>query len=155
MLTIFGNGKGNRFCDGMARRDFLKIGGLALGGLSLPEILRAESRSGVRGSQKAIIMVFLPGGPPHQDMFDLKMDAPSEIRGEFKPIKTNVPGIEICEHMPRLAKMMDRLVVIRSIVGATGDHYSFQCLTGRSHKQQPQGGWPSIGAVLSKLNGPA
>jgi hypothetical protein len=155
MLTIFGNGKGNRFCDGYSRRDFLKIGGLALGGLSLPEILRAESRAGIRGSQKAIIMVFLPGGPPHQDMFDLKVDAPSEIRGEFKPIKTNVPGIEICEHMPRLAGMMDRLVLIRSMVGATGDHYSFQCLTGRSHKGQPQGGWPALGAVLSKLKGPA
>jgi len=155
MLTIFGNGKGNRFCDGFSRRDFLKIGGLALGGLSLPEILRAESRSGIRGSQKAIIMVFLPGGPPHQDMFDLKPDAPSEIRGEFKPIKTNVPGIEICEHMPRLAGMMDRLAIIRSIVGATGDHYSFQCYTGRSHRQQPQGGWPALGSVLSKLHGPA
>src|SRR5438093_1771806 len=123
MLTILG--QENRFCDGLSRRNFLKIGGLALGGLSMPEILRAESRKGLGGSQKAIIMVFLPGGPPHQDMFDLKPDAPSEIRGEFKPIPTNVAGIEICEHFPRLARMMDKLVVLRTMVGATGDHYSF------------------------------
>src|SRR5205823_6859794 len=101
MLTI--QGGGGRFCDGISRREFLKIGGLALGGLSLTDILAAEARAGIRSSHKAIIMVFLPGGPPHQDMFDLKMDAPSEIRGEFKPIKTKVPGIEICELMPRIA----------------------------------------------------
>src|SRR5215813_13990098 len=100
MLTIQGGGQ--RFCDGLSRREFLKIGGLALGGLSLTDILAAEARAGIRSSHKAIIMVFLPGGPPHQDMFDLKMDAPAEIRGEFKPIKTKVPGIEICELMPRL-----------------------------------------------------
>ena len=100
-------------------------------------------------------MIFLPGGPPHQDFLDLKPDAPAEIRGEFSPIKTNVPGIEICELMPRLAAMMDKLVAIRSIVGATGDHYAFQCMTGRTHRQQPPGGWPSMGSVLSKLKGPA
>lgn len=152
MLTILG--EHNRFCDGLSRRTFLKVGGLALGGLSLPQILRAEKESGVGRSHKAIIMVFLPGGPPHQDMWDLKTDAPSDIRGEFKPIKTNVPGIEICEHFPRLAGMMDKLVPIRTIVGATGDHYSFQCYTGRTHQRQPQGGWPSMGSVLSKLEGP-
>jgi hypothetical protein len=152
MLTIPGGE--NRFCDGMTRRNFLQIGGLALGGLSLPEILRAEARSGIRNSHKAIIMVFLPGGPPHQDMFDLKPEAPSEIRGEFKPIATSVPGIEICEHFPRMAARMDRFAVIRSMVGATGDHYSFQCMTGRSHRGQPQGGWPCMGSVLSKLKGP-
>src|SRR5215510_11566761 len=141
MLTIFGDGRGNRFCDGFSRRDFLRIGGLALGGLSLPEILRAESRAGIRGSQKAIIMVFLPGGPPHQDMFDLKVDAPSEIRGEFKPIKTNVPGIEICEHMPLMAKMADKLTFIRSVVGALDEHSDFQCMTGHLSRNQPPGGW--------------
>src|SRR5436305_14540960 len=100
MLTI--RGGSSKFCDGVSRREFLKIGGLALGGLSLTDILAAEAQAGIRSSHKAIIMVFLPGGPPHQDMFDLKPDAPSEIRGEFKPIKTNVPGIQIVEHVPRL-----------------------------------------------------
>ncbi len=78
-------------------------------GLSLPQLLRAEAQSGTRRSHKAVIMIFLPGGPSHQDMFDLKMDAPSEIRGEFKPIPTNVPGIQISEHLPQLAQMMDKL----------------------------------------------
>ena len=91
MLNIYGP-KTGRFCDGVSRRDFLRIGGLALGGLSLPQILRAEAASGVKKSHKAVIMIFLPGGPSHQDIFDLKMDAPSEIRGEFKPITTNVAG---------------------------------------------------------------
>jgi len=143
-----------RFCDGISRRNFLKIGALGLGGLTLPQLLQAEAQSGIRLSHKAVIMIFLPGGPSHQDMFDLKMDAPSEIRGEFKPIKTNVPGIQICEHLPLLAGMMDKLALIRSIVGATGDHYAVQCLTGRSHKNPPPGGWPCLGSTVSKLQGP-
>jgi hypothetical protein len=155
MLTILGQPQKN-FCDGVSRRAFLKIGGLALGGLSLPQILRAEAASGVRRSHKAIIMIFLPGGPPHQDFFDLKMDAPSEVRGEFRPIKTNVPGIEICEHFPLLAGMMDKLIPIRSIVGASGAHDAFECVTGhRRNGQQPPGGWPALGSVMSKLKGPA
>src|SRR5436305_9351845 len=141
MLTIYGPKQ--RFCDGISRRNFLKIGALGLGGLTLPQLLQAEAQSGIRRSHKAVIMIFLPGGPSHQDIFDLKMDAPSEIRGEFKPISTNVPGIQICEHLPLLAKMMDKLVLIRSIVGATGDHYAVQCLTGRSHKNMPRAAGPA------------
>jgi len=152
MLTIQGRTTDGRFCDRISRRGFLQIGSLALTGLSMTDILRAEATSG-RRSHKSVIMIFLPGGPPHQDMFDLKPNAPSEIRGEFKPIKTNVPGIEICELMPRLAGMMDKLVPIRTMVGATGDHYSFQCMTGRSHQRQPQGGFPEFGSVVSKLQG--
>src|SRR5437870_11351908 len=93
MLTILG--RRQRLCDKTSRRDFLKIGGLALGGLSLPQILRAEAETGISGSHKAVIMVFLSGGPPHQDMVDLKPDAPAQIRGEFRPIRTVVPGIDI------------------------------------------------------------
>jgi hypothetical protein len=100
-------------------------------------------------------MIFLPGGPSHQDIFDLKMDAPREVRGEFKPISTNVPGIQICEHLPRLAKLMDKMTIIRSMVGALDDHNAFQCLTGRVNRNQPPGGWPCMGSVLSKLYGPA
>jgi hypothetical protein len=153
MLTILGQDVQRGFCDRMSRRGFLRIGSLAMGGLAMSDVLRAEAVSGSR-SHKAVIMVYLPGGPPHQDMFDLKPDAPAEVRGEFKAIKTNVPGIEICEHMPRLAAMMDKLVPIRTIVGATGDHYSFQCLTGRSHRRQPSGGWPELGSVVARLQGP-
>ena len=149
------NGGGGTFCDGIPRRNFLRIGGLAMGGLSLPEILEAEAQAGVRSSSKAIIMVFLSGGPPHQDMFDLKPAAPLEIRGEFQPIATNVPGVEICEHLPRLARMTDKLAIVRSIVGSEGRHAAFQCLTGQKVVAQPQGGWPSLGSVVSKLRGPA
>ena len=99
-------------------------------------------------------MIFLSGGPPHQDMVDLKPDAPVEVRGEFKPIRTNVPGLDICELLPRLAQRMDRLAVIRSLVGSEGHHAAFQCMTGRTHARQPGGGWPSLGSVVSKLQGP-
>lgn len=155
MLTI--QGKPQRgYCDGVSRRSFLKIGGLALGGLSLAQILEAQAASGVRHTHKGIIMIFLPGGPPHQDFYDLKMDAPAEIRGDFKPIRTAVPGIEICEMLPGLAARMDKLVPIRSIVGASGSHDAFQCLTGRRPRgQQPAGGWPALGSVLSKRYGAA
>ena len=151
MLTVYGNK--SRFCDGVSRRSFLKIGGLGLGGLALPQLLQAEAQSGIRRSHKAVIMIYLPGGPPHQDMYDIKTDAPSEIRGEFKPIKTNVPGIQICELLPRMAGMMDKLAPIRSVVGAEDNHFDFQCMTGRLMRNQPPGGWPSFGAVISKLQG--
>ena len=152
MLTIRATA-GSRFCDGLSRRNFLKIGALGLGGLTLPQLLQAENASGVRKSNKAIIMIYLPGGPPHQDMFDLKMDAPSEIRGEFRPISTNVPGIQICEHLPKMAGMMDKLIPIRSVVGGVDEHTDFMCMTGRTSRNQPPGGWPSIGSVISKVCG--
>jgi len=154
MLTILGpQSKSSGFCDGVSRRNFLKIGALGLGGIALPQLLQAEAASGIRRSHKAVIMIFLPGGPSHQDMFDLKTDAPSEIRGEFKPIATNVPGLQICEHLPRLAKIADKYTVIRSMVGAEDRHDAVQCLTGRLARNQPPGGWPCLGSVLSKLHG--
>lgn len=154
MLTIAGARQ--RFCDGVSRRHFLQLGGLAMGGWALPQMLRAEEAAGIRSSHKATIMVFLPGGPPHQDMFDLKLDAPTEIRGEFRPIRTNVPGIEICEHFPRLAGMMDRFAIIRSIVGANGDHASYVCNSGWQNAPGTNLSWrPCLGSVVSKLQGPA
>jgi len=141
-------------CIGVSRRSFLQLGGLAMGGLALPQLLRAEAHSGVTRSHKAVIMVFLSGGPPHQDMVDLKPDAPAEIRGEFSPIRTNVPGLDLCEHLPRLAKMMDRFAVIRSLVGSEGKHSAYQCVTGRTGPNQPNGGWPSFGSIVAKLQGP-
>ena len=92
------------FCDGISRRNFLQIGTIGMGGLALPQLLRAEQASGHRSAgrgHKAVIMIFLPGGPSHQDMFDLKEDAPAEIRGEFRSIATSVPGIRICEQIGR------------------------------------------------------
>jgi hypothetical protein len=153
MLTI--EGRPFELCDRVSRRAFLTIGSLAMGGLSLPQLLHAEQQSGVKQSHKAVIMIYLTGGPPHQDMVDLKPDAPAEIRGEFKPIGTNVPGIQISELMPRVAAMMDKFAIIRSVVGAEDRHSSYQCVTGKRFRSQPQGVFPEIGSVLSKVCGPA
>ncbi|HZL87233.1 MAG TPA: DUF1501 domain-containing protein [Pirellulaceae bacterium] len=153
MLTIFGSKTYGGFCDCLGRRDFLTIGGMALGGLALPQLLQAESHPG--RSHKAIINVFLPGGPPHIDMWDLKPEAPAEIRGEYSPIKTNVPGMEFCELFPRLAKMADKFAIIRSLVDSAGEHNAYQCMTGhvRGREQAPPGGWPQFGAWVSRLKG--
>ena len=153
MLPVFGPSV--RLCQGKTRREAMRIGALGLGGLTLPNLLRAEQSSGVGSNVKSVIMIYLVGAPPHQDMYDLKMDAPSEIRGEFQPIPTNVPGIEICEHLPGLAKVMDKCVPLRSVYGSpSGAHDSFICYTGRTTQKQPAGGWPSIGSVVSKIQGP-
>jgi hypothetical protein len=157
MLSLFGTSR-SKLCDGVSRRDFLRIGSLAMGGLSLPQLLNAESQNGVGRNFKSVIMVYLCGAPPHQDMFDLKMDAPLEIRGPYKPIRTNVPGIHISEHAPRMAKMMDKFVPIRSLYGSlSGDHDSYICYTGRPPRgaPQPSGGWPSLGSVVSRVQGQA
>jgi len=153
MLSI--NGKSARLCNGLTRREVLQIGALGMGGLTLPGLLRAEQQVGVRRSHKAVIMIYMVGAPPHQDMYDLKMDAPAEIRGEFTPIKTSVPGIEICEHMPGMARVMDKCVPLRSVYGSpSGAHDSFICYTGHTVNNQPPGGWPSIGSIASKTQGP-
>ncbi len=162
MLTIPGplSGPGGR----MTRRGWLRVGGLALGGLALPDVLRAQDRSARRDPARGVIMVLLPGGPTHLDTFDLKPDAPAEVRGEFKPVATNVPGLDVCELLPRLARLADKLTVVRSLVGFRDDHNTHWCSTGwESHPAMessplvpgfPQGDWPSLGAVLSKKLGP-
>lgn len=154
MLTILGRSCG-RFCDGLDRRSFLRIGALGLGGLALPDLLRAEAARGSSGSHKAVINILLPGGPPHQDMVDLKPDAPKEIRGELQPIRTRVPGIDICELLPGLAGIMDRLVIIRSLADSHSQHDLYQCVTGYPREQRgPAGGTPAMGAWVSRLAGP-
>lgn len=151
MLTLFG--RSARMCDGVDRRSFLQIGGLC-GGLALPDILRAESQAPVKSPHKAVINIFLAGGPPHQDMWDIKTEAPSEIRGEFAPISTAVPGVQIGECFPQLAGMMDKLAVVRSVVGVKAGHDAFQCFSGWSRKSLSSiGGRPSVGSVLGKLLG--
>src|SRR5262245_26076138 len=155
MLTIFG--KGNRFCDGVNRRSFLKIGalGLGAGALTLADVFHAEAHAGTSSRHKAVINIFLGGGPPHQDMWEIKTEAPAEIRGEFKPIATNVPGIQIGEVFKRIATVMDKCVVIRSVVGATGGHDAVQCMTGWPIRNlSGLGGRPSLGSVVGKLQGP-
>ena len=126
MLTVFGpSDSGRSHCDGISRRGFLKIGGMAAGGLSLPQLLAADAKAAKGRSHKAVINVYLPGGPSHLDLFDLKPDAPAEIRGEFSPIRTNVDGMQISEVFPQLATVADKFAIIRSVVGSEGRHDGF------------------------------
>jgi len=151
-------------CDGISRRNCLQIGALGMGGLALPDLLRAAANSDSSRPAKAVIMVLLPGGPPHLDTFDLKPAAPSEIRGEFRPIATTIPGLEMCELLPRLAGLAHKLTVIRSLHGFLDDHNLHWCTTGwESHPPMvsspivpgyPPGDWPSVGSILSRQFGP-
>lgn len=150
MLTF--NGPRVAFCDGMSRRSFLQIGGLAVGGLTLPQLLRAEQAAGT-SSNKSVIMVYLSGGISHQDTFDLKTEAPAEIRGEFNPISTCLPGVQICELLPKMADVMNRAITIRSIVGLRDEHTSFQNLTGYPMDEARRDGRPNLGAMISKVAG--
>ena len=139
----------------LPRRGFLQIGALGLGGLALPKLLKAEAAAGTRTSNKSVILVYLVGGPPHQDMFDLKPDAPKEIAGPWKPIATNVTGIQICEALPKLARIMDKLTIVRSLVGNQADHDAIQVYNGHNPKKPtPTGGWPQFGSAVAKLQGP-
>src|SRR5438093_4809304 len=134
------------------RRGFLQIGTLGAAGLALPGLLRAESSANVRSSHKSVILIYLVGGPPHQDMFDLKPDAPKEYAGPWKPIATNVNGVRICEAFPRLAKIMDKLVVVRSLVGNQSDHDATQVFNGfHPKKPKPSGGWPQFGSAVARV----
>ncbi len=143
------------YCDGVSRRSFLQVGA-GVGGLTLAGLLRAEAAAGVTSSQKAVINIHLGGGPSHQDMFDLKPEAPVEYRGEFNPIKTNVSGLEICEHMPLLANMADKWAVIRSLIGSSGAHANYQTHSGFDQRNLSNvGGRPAMGSVVSNLLGPA
>lgn len=151
MLSLFG--PGHRYCDGVTRRSFLKIGSLVMGGAGLPALLRAEARAGAARSHKAVIMVYLSGGLAHQDTFDLKPHAPAGIRGEFKPIATRIPGIQIGELLPRTALSVDKLAIIRSIVGLRDEHSSFQNITGFPMDLSQREGKPHFGSVISKVQG--
>jgi hypothetical protein len=164
MLTFWG--KQREFCDGVSRRDFLRVGALGAGafGLTLADVLRLQAaapaslarvNAGAKcpvqkgAKNKAVIMVYLPGGPSHIDMYDPKPDAPAEYRGEFKAINTNVPGIQICELFPRQARMMDKLAILRSVVGSDGDHSAFQFITGYTRNAHR----PALGSVVSRIGG--
>jgi hypothetical protein len=139
----------------MSRREILRAGSLGLFGLGLPQVLHANKQTRKR-TAKACILLFMWGGPAHQDTWDLKPLAPLEYRGEFKPIATNVPGIQVCEHLPRLAQMAHRLAVIRSMTHGDVDHTTatHPLLTGRDLPRRGASraeDWPSYGAVLASL----
>src|SRR5262245_63365431 len=149
MLTLLGSRR--RYCDGPSRRSFLQIGSLAVGGLALPQLLQAEQTRG--RSHQSVIMVYLSGGISHQDTVDLKPAAPAEVRGEFKPIATSVPGVQVCELLPRLARCVDRLAVIRSLVGQIDEHSSFQSTTGFPMNITRREGKPHFGSVIARVKG--
>jgi len=150
MLTVLGNR--SRLCDGVSRRSFLQIGSLAVGGLTLPQLLRAEAAGGKK-SHKSVIMVYLTGGLAHQDTFDLKPNAPAEVKGEFKPIPTNVAGVQFGEHLPRLAKCMDKLIVLRSLVGQRDEHSSWQSMVGTTMDAAKRENKPHFGSVVARMQG--
>src|SRR5262249_18983425 len=162
-------------CDRISRRDWLRVGGLGILGLSLPALLRAEDpqrRPRTRqlaapgpgsGRAKACIMLYLAGGPSQPDMWDMKPAAPVEIRGEFKPIATTVPGIQMCEHLPRLARQAHHVTLIRSAHHKIGHAHcaaSYFVLTGEDRGDSVDAfgarpiDYPGIGAVLARLRPP-
>jgi len=148
-----------RFCDGLSRRTFLRAGFLGLAGLSLSDFLRmkAQAVAGTARSNTAVIMFWLDGGPTHMDTYDLKPSAPAEYRGSFMPIKTNVPGVEICELLPQHAKVMDKLSIVRSMHHNNGDHFAAAhwMLTGYhgSTAADLPPKYPGVGAIAAKLRG--
>ncbi|MDA9777382.1 DUF1501 domain-containing protein [Rubripirellula sp.] len=141
----------NLTCDGVKRRDLLKIGSLTIGGLSLPNYLSLASDGAAKsGRADRAIFIELPGGPSHLDTFDLKPNAPSEFRGSFNPIRTNVPGIEISEHLPKLSKVADKFCILRGVSHTLAAHRLGQEYVNTGSKPIPALEYPSFGAVLSK-----
>jgi hypothetical protein len=143
--------------DGMTRRGFLTIGSAGVG-LTLADLFRARARAGAAPAsrQKSVIMIQLPGGPPHLDTYDMKPDAPAEIRGEFKPIATSVPGLRICELLPLQARTFDRFAVVRSVCDMdVSGHADAMIATGYTVQETEKDQRPSVGAVVSKLRGNA
>lgn len=151
MLNILG--PSSRYCDKISRRSMLQVGAWTMGGLTLPGLMRAEASSKTR-SHKSIIVVYLSGGLAHQDTFDLKPNAPAEIRGEFKPINTNVPGIQIGEMLPMMSRCADKMTLVRSIVGLADEHSSWQNMCGVGMDTARREQKPHFGAVTSKMLGP-
>ncbi|WP_425614423.1 DUF1501 domain-containing protein [Anatilimnocola sp. NA78] len=162
MLNLqYSNRSVSPLCNGTSRREFLQIGALGLGGLTLSQLLAAEAKakdqpaSGRKPGTKSVIMIYLVGGPPHQDMWDMKPDAPTEIAGPMRPAPSNVPGIEFCDLLPKLNQRADRLAIVRSIVDSQADHSAHQCFSGHvPSKSAPAGGWPQFGSTVAKIQGP-
>ena len=153
MITVHGRSK--KLCDGLARRELMRVGGLSLfGGMTLPRLLRAADGQ-LQGPAKSVIMFNLLGGPAHMDMFDLKPDAPTEIRGEFQPISTSLPGLQICEHLPKLSRWMHRATVVRTFSHSFNSHDPLPFMTGftdnQPSAQATSSDPPDIGAICQYL----
>src|SRR5947209_6474605 len=153
-------GSGARLCDGVARREFLRVGGLGLAGLTLPSLL--QGRSGLaapHGKAKSCIQLFMWGGPAQQETFDLKPQAPAGIRGDFQPSATKTPGIRICEHLPLLAQRTDRYAILRSVTHTGTNHgtSAYHMLTGHIHttpgtlRHPSPNDYPSVGCAAGRF----
>jgi hypothetical protein len=168
MFTIHRGGA--KLCDGLTRREALRLGGLGVFGLSMPQLLRLRqaqaasaltAREATPGRAKSCIVLFLMGGPPQHSTWDPKPDAPAEVRGDFKPIATNVPGLQFCELMPHTARQADKICVLRAMSTDDNAHSSsgYYTLTGYPHQPKnfenanpgPPNDYPSMGAVVNKL----
>jgi hypothetical protein len=147
LIMLMIPGARQRLCDGLSRRDFLQVGTLGVAGLTLADLLRLRAQGATPSrSPKAIIMVYLNGGPSHMDLYDLKPEAPVDYRGEFKPIATNVPGMQICELLPLQARIADKLAIVRNMRFQQNGHTAPELYTGFL-----RGDRPSIGSVVSRL----
>src|SRR5437868_10489291 len=153
-------GSGSRLCDGVTRREFLRVGGLGVAGLSWPDLLRLRAQAATaRTKVKSCIRLFMWGGPSQQETFDPKPNAPDGVRGQFKPIATNVAGIRICEHLPMLARMADRYAILRSLTHTGVNHgtSAYHLLTGHIHftpgtlRHPTPDDFPSIGCAAARF----
>ncbi len=162
MLTL--RGSGTRLCDGLSRREMLHVGSLGLLGLGLPRFLQgqtAASESARKSRARSCILLFLMGGPPQHSTWDPKPDAPEQIRGPFKPIATSVPGMQIGELMPRLARHADKLAILRAVSTDDNAHSSsgYSMMTGYPHQPTnvenanpgPPNNWPTLGGYMQRL----
>jgi hypothetical protein len=141
----------SHYCDGVRRRDFLRVGVLGATGLSLSQYLQLSAAGEVQGAKaKAAIFIHLSGGASHLDTFDLKPEAPAEYRGTFNPIKTNVSGVEICEHLPKLAQCADKYAVLRGVSHTLGDHRLGTEYVNSGSRPLPSIEYPGYGAVINK-----
>ena len=146
-----------RGCDGISRRSFVKAGTLALGGLTLADLFRHEAAAAEAGAPSkkdlSVILIWQGGGPSHMDMWDMKPQSPSEFRGTFNPIKSNLPGYSVCEHMPKSAKICDKLAILRSVTHPDGGHESATHLLLTGYKPSndiPANEMPSYGSIVAK-----
>ena len=141
----------HRYCDGITRRDVLRAGALGIGGLTLGSYLRLAGAGEVQPAKaQSAIVVWLGGGPPHMDTFDMKPDSPAEVRGEFNPIKSNIAGIEICEHLPKLAQCADKYAVLRGVSHTLAGHELGTEYLSTGSRPVPSLVYPGYGAVISK-----
>src|SRR6185437_14604015 len=146
MLTFWGPKR--QFCDRINRRDFLRVGALGLSGLTLADVLRLRARADSPSSVRSVIMICLAGGPSHIDMYDLKPNASTEYRGDFKPIKTNVAGFDICELFPKQAQIADKLALVRTVQFVEPmQHELEECYTGFPKADKR----PAFGSIISRF----